>query len=263
MLSRSPLVMVLVQVRFPKEITVLGQYDVLDKAMLSAGFPMADTVVDNVASLAPNGALQHVGQVKRREYGNVEDSLTVSVGKSFVSMYAVDKDCGIPYEGHELFLNTFSRIMNSLGSVIGAVPVSRLGYRYVDALHLKDALDVIARPCLGLAGMEVLENSGSAICSSMVEAYFDASGRGVGFGGGVPQEGLHLACGTLAAGAVIDPAIPICEDARWVIDVDSYSQNRFTLETDEIQKRASELANRAHSLFFNHVVTDEFVKRYR
>lgn len=263
MLSRSPLAMVLVQVRFPGNLTILGQHDVLDRAMRKAGFPFGNSKTESVLGVDAVGALQRVDQITRKEYENAEGTLVASVGPSFISLFCVDKGGGIPYRGHGEFLDSLSRVIEALEPEIGSVPIARLGYRYVDSISMDDAPDVIADVFLGAYGLAGDEGFGYSIPLSQVDAYLVPREGVSSSAPGIPPMGLHLSCGVAVPGAVVDPAIPVRDEHRWIVDIDSYSNERFPFSSQEVVERASSLADEARKLFFSTIATETFSQRYR
>lgn len=263
-LAHSPLVMVLSQIRFPMEVIKLksASYVEVDTAMSSAGFPMVESDATTTLDLGGAGTLRFSGQQESRRYFSSNMSLGATVNPKFISVFCVDKGQGIPYEGHEEFINRTCDVVRALESVVGKVPVERLGYRYVDALRMDDARDVLRDLFRGVAPLIDDDAFPLSVASTTVEAFFSSSVNGVALGSELPSEGAHVFCGTVPGGTVIDPAIPPKPDSRWIVDIDAYSLEGLEFSEGTIRDKAHLLANMSRGLFYNRIVNEQFITKF-
>lgn len=249
MLSRSPLVLVLTQARFMMDLTNLSpnKYEEIDGIMGLIGYPMAQTSSESSSSL----------QVYKREYVKQDLSYRVMIAGSFISLYCVVSGDGISYRGHESFIEEFRTVLDALSPLIDGARVGRLGYRYVDLLTIDDASRVLRPAARGLAATV---DDRYAACSSLIDARlsFDA-GCNVDTSESIPENGVHVATGTIAPGAIIDPSIPPTKATQWVIDVDAYlSQPSLSSASDVLCDQADFLSSSARDVFYSMVVNDQF-----
>lgn len=263
MLTRSPLIMVLAQIRFPMEAIGLkpANYSAVDAAMNAAGFPLVKTDTGASVNLGMGGTLQLQGHPESRMYYRADLNFAVTVNPTFVSLYCVDRGDGIPYAGHEAFIEMLCDVVRGLESVLGGIAVERIGYRYVDALQIKDALDVLREPFRGAVSLAEDDDFGLSVASTTVEAFL-AIGDGAPLGSEPAPEGIHVACGTVAPQALIDPAIPPKMDPRWIVDIDAYSTSGFAFSEGEVRNRAYSLADESRRLFYGRIVNDQFTARF-
>lgn len=263
MLSRSPLVMVLAQIRFPMEAIGLkpANFVTVDAVMNAAGFPLVKNDTGASVNLGMGGTLQFPGHPESRMYYTADLSFAVTINPSFISLYCVDKGDGIPYAGHEAFVGKLCDVVRGLESILGGIAVERIGYRYVDALKISDALDVLREPFRGVVSLTEDDDLGLSVASTTVEAFL-AIGDGVSLGSEPPQEGVHVACGTVVPQAIIDPAIPPKADSRWIVDIDAYSTFSLSFFERDVRERALSLADESRRLFYGRIVNDRFNARF-
>lgn len=263
-LARSPLVMVLSQVRFPREVINLKPANAvaIDAAMNSAGFPMMKSDATASFNLGEVATLQLAGPTESRMFFSGDLSLGVTVNPRFLSVYCVDNGAGIPYPGHEVFIERVYDVVSALEQIVGEVIVERLGYRYVDALCIEDAKEVLKDPFRGAEPLLKDDTFPFSVTSTTVDAYFSNSVGQCGLGSEPPLEGVHVVCGTVVPRLVIDPAIPPKPDSRWIVDIDAYTANGFALSGDAIRQKARQLANMGRGIFYNRIVTERFAEKF-
>lgn len=263
MLTRSPLVMVLTQIRFPMEVIGLkpANFAAVDAAMNTAGFPLVKTDISASVNLGTGGTLQFSGHPESRMYYTADLSFAVTINPTFISLYCVDRGDGIPYAGHEAFIGKLCDVVRGLEPILGGIAVERIGYRYVDALKISDALDVLQEPFRGASSLAEDDGLGLSVASTTVEAFL-AIGDGASLGSNPAPEGVHVTCGTVVPQAVIDPAIPPKTDSRWIIDIDAYSTSGFAFFERNVRERARSLADESRRLFYGRVVNDQFNSRF-
>lgn len=254
-LSRSPLALVLAQLRFVGEVTALAQRPAtaLDDAMRIVGFPIADDRQDFTLQITPSGPAQVAAGI-RRVYRDTSGGLRVAVSNSFIAVYVTPLNGSIPYDGHEPFIQKLSEIVSVLGSVVGDVPVARSGYRYVDQFTGKDRDDVesLLKPsCRGVSLTEVPE--GALLQSSAFRAQFSWG----------KSSWLQVQSGLVPAHAIVDAELTAQSESTWVLDIDAFDTEPIPFDPNAVADVASQLQSRAHAFFADIALTDEFVERYR
>lgn len=264
MLTRSPLAMVLSQIRFPMEVIGLKSANsaAIDAAMSTAGFPMVSNDAGAALDMGADGTLRIPGNPDSRAYFTADLSFAVTVNPRFISIYCVDRGDGIPYEGHEKFIERMCDVVRGICAVIGRVRVERVGYRYVDALRFDDALSVLRDPFRGALSVTEECDLGLVVSSTTVEAFLSREGGEALPSSEIPAEGVHVVSGTIAPRTVIDPAIPPKETPCWVVDIDAYSSAALAFSEEAIREKAYDLANESRGLFYNHIVNERFTSRF-
>lgn len=251
-LSRSPLVMVLAQIRFPAELSKLTQEknERLDALMDEIGYPMVTPTSDMEVQNGEAGPeLRRSGF--RRVYSDQQMAYNVSVGGSFVTLYSIRKNDHMAYAGHEDFCNKLAVICDAVATLVGDVAVRRIGYRYIDRLELRDADAVLLPECQGY-GIRADRFDAEDVEESIMETLFS-----------FPQSGrLRVRSGILSAGNIVDPSIPPVDRPTWILDLDSFEISDVRLGGSEVNAVAKLLSERAHSFLLEHAVNDEFEKRF-
>lgn len=264
-LPYSPLALVLTQIRFPAELTRLNQKnnEQLDSIMDSLGYPMSKPQLDATVQNDPGeGTVQLVFNGSMRVYANLDDSVNVAISGSFISLYCIRKNGRIPYAGHEQFSRKLGELADAVSDMVGTIPVSRIGYRYVDQMTLEEAEKVVSDMCKGF-GIHRDESGKAFIRSSVLDGVFDyATDEGVSSSSGFIKEGLHVRSGILPGGSVVDPAVPARNESSWIIDLDSFSQDSGELNGESVRGKADALSRRAHEFFYRSAVNSNFVNEY-
>lgn len=264
MLSRSPLVMVLSQIRFPMEVLGLkpANSDAVDGAMSAVDFPMARGDAGFTLDAGANGTIQVPGNPESRVYFTSDFAFATTVNPRFISLYCVDRGEGIPYAGHEAFIEKLCDVVRGISSVIGQMAVERVGYRYVDSLRLEDAQPVLRDPFRGALSVVEGCDLGLAVSSTTVEAFLSRDGGAADLDSETPTEGIHVVSGTVPTRTVIDPAIPPTSESRWIVDIDAYSSSATTFSEVAIRDKAYSLADAGRGLFYKHIVNESFTARF-
>lgn len=267
MLSRSPLSMVLAQIRFPMELPCLGpsNYGALDVAMAEAGFPMTSSDQDSILDINRDGSIKAVRQAERRGYASGDLSLSATIGASYISLFCVNRGDGIKYVGHEAFIEKLGEISRLLEPTIGQIAIARMGYRYVDSIPLNLASKVLSGAFLGAYALALDGGLGFSVSLPGVEGYFSEGDGSEQLGSGVPNEAVRLMSRVIEPRTIIDQAIPLSDEPLWVVDMDSYSLSTEGLaySRDAIEGKMTELAQRARALFYGHVIVrEEFEQQF-
>ena len=259
-LSKSPLTLVLTRVQFAAELTALsdGETPAIDAALLPVGFPAASTVTDATIQLTPSGPAQ-VKQGNRRVYQDAEGGLHVVVAPHFIAMYASRASDHIAYSGHAPFLDKFKEVITALMPLVGAMPVVKTGYRYVDQLvggDLDNVEDLISPTCRGVVPTNVPQ--GAQLLASVLRAQFSYDNSGQSH-----REILQVQSGQIPKGQPVDRGIPALEETSWALDIDASSFTQIKFTATDVIAAASKLQQRAKNFFSTVAVTSEFEERFR
>lgn len=143
-----------------------------------------------------------------------------------------------PYPGRAAYTEELSRILATLGEIIGAVAVARLGVRYINRIDHPDLLRQL--PTLvrsELLGLLAAPNHTEKLLHSLSEALFK-----------LDNAHLQVRHGLLPAGAVVDPTVTPVPRPSWTLDLDAYSDTAPPLGAG-LAERTRELATIAYNYF--------------
>ena len=247
-LSRSPLVRVLTQVRWPE----LGGFNVDAVAMdvgrgLADEFPFIARQNENQVILTPEGVHQQATGVIHR-FTSVDDGWTVSLGKTFVALEATS------YTDHADFVDRLRRVLTVLSAVASIPRWSRIGYRYTNRLEGADDLAALQDYFLPsvLGGLPAATDNVELV-HSITESLYR-----------VDESMLLVRSARLGGGSSIDPTLPPVSGDSWVLDLDAFDEAKsmqlFT--PDLVVKRADELSRVAYSHFLA-VIQPPFIERFQ
>ena len=247
-LSRSPLVRVLAQVRWPE----LGGFNIDIVASdvgrgLADEFPLVAKQNENQVVLTPDGVHQQTTGVIHR-FTSIDDAWTVSLGKTFVALET------IAYAGHDDFISRLERVLSVLSATASIPRWSRIGYRYTNRLVGADDLAALQDYFLPsvLGGLPAAGDKFELIHSITESVYR------------VDDSTLLVRSARLGAGASIDPTLPPVEGDSWVLDLDGFDEaNSVQLFSPEVvARRANELSRVAYA-HFRTVIQDRFIERFQ
>lgn len=247
-LSRSPLVRVLTQVRWPE----LGGFNI-DAVALGVGrgladdFPFVARQNENQVILTPDGVHQQTTGVIHR-FTSVDEGWTVSLGKTFVALEAT------AYTGHADFVGRLERVLTVLSEVASIPRWSRIGYRYTNRLEGADDLGALQEYFLPsvLGGLPAATHDVELV-HSITESLYR-----------VDESMLLVRSARLGGGSSIDPTLPSVAGDSWVLDLDAFDEPKSMqpFAPDVVVRRAGELSRVAYSNFCA-VIQDRFVERFR
>lgn len=248
-LERAPLARVFAQARIPGMLTMQGSereraFEAIT-AELGTDYPVSERLeelqVDPAASAGSNVRTGHLWRLR-----SGDDRWQVTVGETFVTL-DVQK-----YRDRDEFIERLSAVLDVYGRVSGAPYTERLGVRYVNRLDDQADLlriDQLMRP-EAVGGLAVPRDERVVLARMLCESVY------------VVDTHLLLArWGLLPPGAVVDPVIPPAEFSSWIIDLDSFTEERQPWGPG-LADTARTLATTAYR-YFRWVVTDEFIETYR
>jgi len=246
-LTSSPLVGVIVQVRFPPILRIPEPpFVAAFQDSIRSSYPVthAETTAGIVMDPSLGPQPRRTEQVWRFE--DLEGNWTVSLGMGFMSL-DVSR-----YTDRAELVERFHRVLGSLEADINPRSITRLGVRYVDRVELVADLPPLERlvrtEVLGMAGAPVGVREHMA--QTLTDTLFVTDGAK-----------LRARWGTVPAGVVLDPfhgAPP--RVPSWILDLDMYGDSdRIPLDVGEVTERVGAYAARIYR-FFRWVVSDEFLR---
>jgi uncharacterized protein (TIGR04255 family) len=248
-LSRSPLVNVIAQVRFPPVMKIESD----------AGFvaPFQEEIRKDYPILRPErqlGVLIGPGGVQPQDAGTVwrfetkdPDAWQVTLASTFVSLSAKR------YTRRSDLLARLTVVLHALEAWLSPDVCDRIGVRYVDRVtgEQLSRLGSLVRPeVLGVASDK--EAMGDVeLVHALSDALFRLS----------DSSELRGRWGTLPAGATYDPGIEPAREPSWVLDLDQYTSKQEDFDLAAISGRVAEFCDRIYT-FFRWVVTEDFLDEF-
>lgn len=245
-LDASPIVRVVAQARYR------GNASRMDdaagekfKAIVADWLPFADRAQAVELLIGPNG-------IQQQEAAQAAQWIFHDGGDRRVTLTAgwASYDVG-PYDSRTAFCADLRRIFGSLQDLVGAVPVGRLGIRYInqisDAETLTNLPRLVRRELLGV--LQAPEQA-EALVHSFTESLFRLG-----------DAGLQARHGLMPAGVLVDPTVKIVPRASWVLDLDAFTEQAPPLSTD-LADRATQLAAVAYN-YFRWAMTEEALKLFK
>lgn len=242
-MTRAPLALVLVQVRWPEHGHLAVDFK---KLALAFGenlddFPLFE-VVEQGIQITPEGVQTIEGDTSY-QWRSIDDVWVVRLTRTFMSLYCAPHD---DYRYSEL-AERLNRLIALLGSVLRIRLTDRIGVRYVNRLSEPDAMKelpaIFDTRVLGMSGLA--ERDGVQLVNTLSQAIYK-----------VEDVVLHVRSGYLGSNETMDPAIKPVESQSWVLDLDASQETRLIFEPDRIEAVAGRLADVAYD-FFKLVLRDQ------
>ena len=248
-LSRSPLVNVIAQVRFPQVMKIESD----------AGFvaPFQEAIRKDYPILRPErqlGVLIGPGGVQPQDAGTVwrfetkdPDAWQVTLASTFVSLSAKR------YTRRSDLLQRLAVVLHALEAWLSPNVCDRIGVRYVDRIsgeQLPRLNSLVRSEVLGVAGDEKAMGDAQVV-HALSDSLFRLS----------DASELRGRWGTLPPGATYDPGIEPSREPSWVLDLDHYISKQEDFDLAAIGGTVAEFCERIYT-FFRWVVTDDFLTEY-
>jgi uncharacterized protein (TIGR04255 family) len=236
-MTRAPLALVLIQVRWPEHGHLAVDFK---KLALAFGenlddFPLFQEVVEQGIQITPEGVQPIQGDASY-QWRSIDDVWVVHLSKTSMSLYCAPHD---GYRYSEL-AERLDRLTGLLKSVLRIRLTDRIGVRYVNRLSEPDVMKelpaIFDARVLGMSGLA--GRSGVQLVSTLSQAIYK-----------VEDVTLHARSGYLGPNETMDPSIKPVESQSWVLDLDASQEMRVIYEPDQIQAVAGRLADVAYDFF--------------
>lgn len=244
-LSRSPLVRVIAQVRFPLIMSIENpefiagfqeairpQYPILrsEKQVVPVPGP--------IASIRPQ-QIWRFEQLKGNPW-------RATLSPEFLALETAD------YTSRADFLDHWNILVTALHQHLRPAVIDRLGIRYVDRLiddQVGRVPDLFRAEVAGILATELGTGASLSICENVFE---------------LPDEGAQMRTrwGLLPSRATIDPStIEPLENPSWLLDVDAFDTTTQGLDPENIMLQSRKLCERIYSMF-RWAITDEGIRHF-
>lgn len=247
-LADAPLVRVLAQVRFPRLAALENQNIIRNlTSHLAEKYPIFEEAHEVSLLVNSEGVAQQPQKAPIWRFRGADEIWTVTVAPNFL---AIETSL---YDGRKAFIDRFKWILEAFYDVVHPPFAERVGVRYTNRVNRSDLVEDIERliepgALGGLAipiGADVVRNH--ALCDALFH---------------IGDRSLQVRWGLLPERAVLDPTLPPVEEKSWILDLDSFTQNKSDFATDHLIERTQELAEQAYRMF-RWIVTERFIETFR
>lgn len=250
-LSRSPLIRVLTQVRWPEFEPLKSDLAEIAQSLgkrLASVYPLVVEEPELAITLTPAGLSQSAGDVIHR-YTDVEGLWRVSFAKGFLSL-----ETG-KYEDRSDFLSRLAAVLSALTESVQVPAWNRIGYRYTNRITGAEDLDSLqeyfAQPVLG--GQLLTLNDGVRLVHSVTESVYRLE----------RNESLLVRSARLGPHQSVDPSLPPSELDSWTFDIDAFDDGPAqTFSPEVVLERVNRLSSIGYQ-YFREVTTDAFIQRFK
>lgn len=240
-LSRAPLELVIVQVRFPLILAVedAGLVASFQEAIRES-YPILRR--EEIEDLGPMGTGPSRSMTAWR-FSSTDEVWRVSLTPQFLTLETRR------YSSRKDLLGRFEVVVRALAHYFRPATVDRLGIRYLDriaGLTTEELLPLIQPELRGVLGSELVPQMVAAFSESMFE---------------IGSARLAARWGLLPPGTTIEAIGEPLEERSFILDLDMFSSYPAPFGLDEVVAQAESYADRIYS-FFRWMVTDAFLERY-
>jgi uncharacterized protein (TIGR04255 family) len=239
-LERSPLAVVLFQVRFPGPVTRIEQaIDANEIAQsLSSEYPFADRqeVVSFVIQPGHLPSAQKSDNTTAMSLSDASQKWTLNVARDSVSLTTT------AYENRDDLLLRAAHIFQTLSQVAAPPAVARVGLRYINRIS---DVEVIKKLCenQGLAEpirqQQQFSLANNEIQSALTELTYAWTA----------QQRLQARWGLLPPGQSIANPLEPLPNSSWLLDIDAFDESRFDFSPDLVVERLKILSEKAYRYF--------------
>lgn len=239
-LPKSPLVVALCQVRFPKtpELTTTNGITKLHEAW-RVQYPILREGQQVGVMLTPAGVSQGEPE-KLWQFSDKSSTWSVTLADNYVTLLSTG------YKSRQDLVSRFRVILEAILTVADPVIHDRIGLRYVNRVAgpaLQQLPRLIRSELLG--GRAVPETSGTRLLQSFSEAQFvnDAVRSQVRWLS-LPPNMSH------------DPTVPPAAEESWVLDIDIFTEQTGDFLSATVSQLVEDFATRAYRIFRWGVTTE-------
>lgn len=245
-LSRSPLTLVVAQVRFPL-VTSIGDESFIGpfQERIRATYRDLRREEETQVLLGPDGVQTAKGSVVWR-FSDHPDGWELALAPEFLALATNN------YSHRRDFLERLSDVLQALEEWLSLPRIRRLGVRYIDRIqepeHLERLGELLRREVLGPHQVQrPNEVSLHNLLTDCDYRFTDGSA-------------LHARWGLLDPRTSFDPAIAPVDTPSWVLDLDA-SHGETDFDVAAIADQAQHFTDRIYR-YFRWAVSDEFLKTF-
>lgn len=248
-LSRSPLVRVLCQIRWPVFASLPADFTDIAASLgksLSSEYPVISDEREMTVTVSPEGVMQTPGD-KVLRFSKVDSSWRVSFGEGFIALETS------AYQSRDDFVERLRLLLSSLADVVSVPAWSRIGYRYANRIIDQPDLEALGSyfdPAI-LGGHSVPIAEGNELVHSVTESVYR-----------VGAESLLVRSAHLGPNLVLDPSLTPVAVSSWTLDLDAFEEGELReWEEQAVLEKVNRLSALAYD-YFRHIVKQPFMDRF-
>lgn len=248
-LTRAPLIRVLAQARFPSLAKLRDETAVTSfAAHLSQEYPLLEQRHAVNLLVTPTGTSQQEAGQRIWVLQSSDEVWKITLSDNFMALETKG------YSSRNNFISHFEYAISKLNEEIRPPYIERLGLRYMNRINDRQLIG--AR----LQNMIRSEMQGGLATTRPDDVQLRHSLSDTLFIDG--DYAIQVRCGILPPRAVLDMDIEPLNDVVWVLDIDSFREQRLPPSSDELVAVLRSLADRAYKMF-RWVVNDDFIQHFR
>lgn len=248
-LARSPLVVVMFQVRFPGDVQAFRDHRSELTRELAQQFPVSAEEFEIELILSPGRPPTQVqGKNSTFALTTGDGNRTLRIASDSISLTALD------YTSRSDLIETLREALTSISKVVDVPPCTRIGLRYLNRVLGPNLGEWISTLTEGTRG--VLAASGGidrSLILSLSQAAFAVPEN--------PGTGLQSRWGLLPPNMAIDASMDPVPEQSWILDIDSFEERRRDFDAADICDASEAMAARSYR-FFRWVVNQNSLERF-
>jgi uncharacterized protein (TIGR04255 family) len=248
-LPRSPLAVVVAQVRFPLVAAIAEQQFIAPfQERIRSTYSDLKAEMETQVTFTPDGVQVKEGSRVWR-FTESDGPWEVTLSSEFLALSTRS------YTNRHDFLTRLGVLLAALAEWIGPRTVRRFGVRYIDRVieseATRETMTKLVRPeVLGTTAVELPDSVGLNHSLTECEYQFEED----------PPSSLRTKWGFLPANATFDPAVEPANEDSWVLDVDC-SHNERPFDSEAILSAGRSYTDRIYR-FFRWAVKEEFLTHF-
>lgn len=248
-LSAAPLIKVLAQIKFPG-LAILRNESVTSAlaSQLGPEYPVLEEQRGMNVLLTQGGLTQQPTEQRIWGLRSRDEMWKLTISENFLALETTQ------YSTRDEFADRFDRAMQEFFNVVDPPYFERLGIRYIDrvdeaALINGDLKNMIRDEMVGGMGADL--PPGVELRHSLSDILFVGEDRSV-----------QVRCGILPAHVTLfGLEVPAVDRATWILDIDSYVEQKMVASSSEMTARLRVLADGAYRMF-RWVVNSDFLMQF-
>jgi uncharacterized protein (TIGR04255 family) len=247
-LERAPLAKVLAQVRFPG-LAILKDDSIVSTfaSQLGKEYPVLQEQRGVNLLVTPTGVTQQQSNQRMWSLPSRDELWKITVSENFLTLDTVK------YPSRHEFVRKFDQAAQKFIELVDPPYFERLGIRYINRVDDKELIhdrliSMIRREMIGALAIDRPENV--KISHSVSDSLFTDG-----------EYSIQMRCGALPPGAVLDIDITPIQEPMWILDIDSYIEQKMYRTPEELASKLNILAERAYRMF-RWVVNAEFIRHF-
>jgi uncharacterized protein (TIGR04255 family) len=240
-LSRSPLILVLAQIRYSSSPELVEDVQEQQLARLLPSMPVRRT--KDVIQIPMPQFPEQQRSVRERVFQSLDNQWTLTVTPDFVALQVS------VYPGRDSFIGKLEEVLAAVKEVHTPPLVQRIGVRYIDRVDVREGVETMIRKELR-AGMGEFSGDVRLVSqSTQIELQ-------------KPPDAVLMRSLVLPPNALYDPMVAPCDKTAWFLDIDAFSMTPCEFVAGPLAATVDRLADRVYSAF-RWAVADNFLDSFK